>query len=119
MIEIPEEPNMPFTSNSDILQYTNMISQKSQKVSRSPSIEENPISYVTVDHNETLTFGEEFSSQRSRKPSSTSELGNSSITGRQGNPSITYAKVDHKMTEAFIQTRNDVERQRSFDNAPQ
>ena len=77
MIENPEEPNMPFTSNSDILQYTNMISQKTtQKVSRSPSIEENPISYVTVDHNETLTIGEEFSSQRSRKPSSTSELGN-------------------------------------------
>ena len=77
MIEIPEEPNMPFTSNSDILQYTNMISQKTtQKVSRSPSIEENPISYVTVDHNETLAIGEEFSSQRSRKPSSTSELGN-------------------------------------------
>ena len=88
-----------------------MISQKSQKVSRSPSIEENPISYVTVDHNETLAIGEEFSSQRSRKPSSTSELGNSSVT---------YAKVDHKMTEAFNQTRNDVERQRSFvDNAPQ
>ena len=84
-----------------------MISQKTQKVSRSPSIEENPLGYVTVDHNETLAIGEEFSSQRSRK--SSAELGNSTIT---------YAKVDHKMTEAFIQTRNDVERQRSFDNAP-
>jgi len=67
------------------------------KISRSPSIEENSITYVSVEHKKTqaqerlqyvtLAIGEEsqeFPPKRYR-----------SVSAKQGNSSIAYAKVGH------------------------
>ena len=77
------------------------------KMSRSPSIEENSITYVTVEHKKTqaqerlqyatLAIGEEspeFPPKRFR-----------SVSAEQGNSSIAYAKVGHYWVMTFVWVR--------------
>ena len=96
----PKDATKPISPNSDTLQYKTICQPrytKMPKISRSPSIEENSITYVTVGHKKTqaqerlqyatLAIGEEspdFPPKRFR-----------SVSAEQGNSSIAYAKVGH------------------------
>ena len=56
----PKDATKPISPNSDTLQYTTINQPrytKMPKMSRSPSIEENSISYVTVQHKKTQAQG--------------------------------------------------------------